>query len=423
MKIREVKNGCLILMMIVMIVVITGCTLNTPETSTSPLQTDAPSPTMSQQRDIDDQGVSTPTSSVEIWGFAVQRYCEKTVPCQVENEAVTQGSQLIIFSPTGQHIKAIYIPFMGKVVHIASKMPFSDEDQMAIIVLNYESGEYQLMIEGTVTRAFDGTNIYNLKGADGQQVFAMSYLPGKTGIGGTDSGLSEIQVSPGVGPMVISRNPETLVVPVAIRGNGEQPPNDEYVDLWYTLKPYGIGGSIIYPQYRGLYYLLGNEIEHLELLPDTLQFSALSHDGSYVAFTEVPQGDMKVRDLRTYSEITFPLLPSSDLGAGQAVFSPDSKRVAWMEAETSKDPGAFDSTIRMASVTGTSLADVPSSVFQEVVGHSNIWVKPVSWLDNERLLVQVMSQGVQNSGYVIIMQANGSLEETIFQGDFVGLVY
>jgi hypothetical protein len=373
--------------------------------------------------DVDDQGVSSPADSVGITGFATQRYCEKSNPCQVENEAVIHGTQLSFFSPNGQTVKEMHLPFMGELVHIASPLSSSEESQMVIIVLKYETMEYQIMVDGTVTRSFDGTNIFRLKGADGQQIFALAHLPGKTGIGGTDSGLSEIHVSPGVGPMVVSRNPGSLVVPVAIRGNGEQPPNEAYVDMWYTFEPYGIGGRIIFPQYRGLYYLLGNETDHRELLPETLQFSALSRDGSYVAFTNVPRGEMTIQDLSVYAETIFPLLPSSDLGAGRAVFSPDSKRVAWMEAGSSTDAGAFDSTIRIAAVDGTPLADVPESQFEEMVGYSNIWVKPVGWLDNERLLIQVMIDGDQNSGYVVILRADGSLEEAIFQGLFADFVY
>ena len=203
-----------------------------------------------------------------------------------------------------------------------------------------------------------------------------------------------------------------------MRGNGELPPNDEAVDFWYTYKPYGIGGNLVFPPYKGLYYHPPvNGLEVHELLPDSIQFSGLSPDGSMAAYTIAPKGALFIRDLRVYSEMEFPLLSSSDHGAGFAVFSPDSQKVAWMEASGSLADDTFKSVVRVGTVSGKVVTSVTSAQFDE-----NVTVlKPVAWLDDDRILVQ--ADVPRTDGFLVILSIDGTVEVAATPGRFVGLIY
>lgn len=351
-------------------------------------------------------------------GFAIQRDCDKAAPCLVNGEEFSSGILLSFISAEGDTTSSLHFPSTGSVVHIASQVDFGNPENSIIVFNNFEENRFEFIKEGGITREFVSSHIYSFLGVPGHEVFALSYLPGFTGFGGTDSGLSEIQVSPGMGAMVTSHSPSLLVVPIAINGNGKAPPENEVVEFWYTYEPYGIGGEILFPQYRGLYYVRGNQADHRELLSDDLQFSALAADGSVVAFTQPPNGALTLRDLRIYNETQIPLLPSTDRGAGFAIFSPNTELIAWMEASGSLADGDFESTIRVGSTKGEVLTDLRSD---ELADFGAV-ILPVGWLDHDRVLVQSTNGPNKGDSAVFVLNIDGYLEERSWDGNFIQLI-
>lgn len=411
------------------ILVFAGCSsldqnIPTATTGASPVNLVTNTPTVTTSPATDPNS-GPETGDSELIGIAVQHSCQKNAPCLVDGESYPDGSQLVLVPASGEAPAAVYLSALGDVVHIASPVDFSHPEETVFIFRAYEDNQFEIVKNGEVIRSFDGINISHLVGAPMQQVFALSYIPGVTGRDGTDSGLSEIMVSPGVGPMVAAPGPEWLLVPIAVHGNNQPPPNDSYVDLWYTYEPYGIGGEIIFPPYRGLYYLLGNAEDHQEVLSQDLQFSALSPNNSLVAYTQSPYGEIIIRSLQKGSDadIHIPLLAGIEKGAGSAAFSPDSANIAWLEANGSLFDGDFESVIRIATVSGNILAEFSAADLQQAAGFTNVIIRPVGWLNNQRVLLQVYVTRDYGEKFLLIANTDGTIEETKIMGTFIEMIY
>jgi hypothetical protein len=123
--------------------------------------------------------------------------------------------------------------------------------------------------------------------------------------------------------------------------------------------------------------------------------------------------------------ITFPLRPDSDRGSGNAVFSPDNHYVAWKEASGSiaAQPSTFHETIRIATVDGNILTEIPDSSLINISGFQDIgWVVPLGWLDEQTLALEV--RGFSSAGACILsVKFDGSGLTFIAPGSFVGFLY
>jgi hypothetical protein len=403
----------IIILPIIALLVISGCGGNT---SNVPTSSEVPTP------------ISTPTGEPSSndgqikeylpVGFALQRSCQKNAPCQINGESYADGSELILMPASGETAVSIYLAGFGEVLHVAGPVDFSHPEELVYIYRALETDQIHFIKNGQVTQSLNGQNIARFIGAAAQQVLAMTYLPGTT-----DSGNSEIQVYPGAGPLVTAPGPEFLLFPVAIQGNGHLPPDNQYVSLWYTHEPYGIGGDIVFRPFGGLYYFLGNGERHEEFLPQEAQFSALSPDSNLTAFTYPPAGGIVIRNFNTGKETEVPLLEGNDRGAGDAVFSPDSKKLAWMEAGGSLAYGDLTSTIRIATTAGEILAEFSADTLKQASGFSNVITRPVGWIDGERVLLQVHVTRDYGDMQLLIARTDGTIEDTVLTGRFIGLVY
>jgi hypothetical protein len=220
----------------------------------------------------------------------------------------------------------------------------------------------------------------------------------------------------GASPVYTYESAESLsIIPLAVNQAG----------VWYTYEPYGIGGDIVFPVFKGLEYLDLASGQITNLLGSEAAPSALSPDQAYVAYSLIPNGDLVVRHLASGAETSVPLLPSSNRGAGYAVVSPDNRYIAWIEVSgfQSDPPPAPQGTVRIAETSGRLLAEVPQAALTEFFGPAPFAVIPVAFIplgDGAALLLQVFSA---EESVILRLTLDGSTLEKLADGRFGGLVY
>jgi len=194
-------------------------------------------------------------------------------------------------------------------------------------------------------------------------------------------------------PVLVVDSKESLgIVPIAIRMTSHAA-----AGIYYTYRPYGIGGEILFDPRMGLSYLDLATNKTSEILPEQTRFSNLSPSMNLAAYSVGMTGEVagfKILDLGSGQEMFFQALPDSDRGAGMVVISPDDTRLAWLEARGSLTEDNFHAILRVASMDGKSMQDYPQENFIKTAGLGvAIWVTPLGWLDNSNLLVGVRSMG------------------------------
>ncbi len=210
------------------------------------------------------------------------------------------------------------------------------------------------------------------------------------------------------------------IIPLFIEMGGGAP-----VGVWFT-KREPAGDFLFYPTY-GLYYLhlASQSVSEVSGSGDFIGLN-LSPDASWVAYrdraTPAPFS-LTIHRLSSGETHTFPLLPNSDQGAGGGVISPDNTHVAWMEGDGNYmgELADFRSTLRFGSSDGAALLDLLSSSFDSAAGFSVAYVRPMGWLDNQTVIVQVDSiESTQDT----VLSANLSGEiKFIGKGNFVCFTY
>lgn len=220
---------------------------------------------------------------------------------------------------------------------------------------------------------------------------AFSYATTEFTAGGTQNAL---YLSPGatvggVPPVISELDPRGFAIfPVsAICGDGKPG------GVWYAHIPYGIGGDIVFPPYHGLYRLEAGQPSATLVLDENQRFSGISDDQGLVAYSRKDDlSQLFILDVKKNTQVSIPVFPGSDRGAGDAVFSPDNTQVAWLEGSgfmMSETPN-FHAVVRIAPTS----ADVQlvkqktDTEFANAVGLANLWIRPVAWLDNTNLLVE-----------------------------------
>lgn len=335
-----------------------------------------------------------------------------------------EGTGLLLFSLMQQITARVDMPGAVSMVRIAGTVP---EETLALPVVYYDGEQHALrLVSGGVTSTVANVpNLIDLVGAPGQPVLAYTRLEFM------DQGLRS-HLYAGTLPSLATAAPVLSVInlesyaihSLAVRTEGGQP-----AGVWYTYEPYGIGGDIVYPPRSALYYLDLVAGTSIEVLPREMRPSSLSLDQAWIAFVPGPRGPLTIRDLATGQEVTFPLLPDSDRGAGRAVFSPDDRYVAWMEASGSmwSDPSTFQAAVRVASTSGELIADIPAagipaSVLAGISGTEDMWLVPAGWLDEDTLLLQV-TLGSPDRSVVLQIGHDGTGLEYLVPGIFAEFLY
>ncbi|MDP2965846.1 MAG: hypothetical protein Q8N39_07400 [Pelolinea sp.] len=215
------------------------------------------------------------------------------------------------------------------------------------------------------------------------------------------------------------------LMPVAVEAVGEQAQK-----VWYTYTAWGIGGAdLVYPINRGLYVFDLATGQNMQALDTERNFQGISPDNTLVGSISFDfKGDhsMRMTNLVTGQMVNFPLNPSSDRGAGYAVFLIDGKYAAWLEASGSmiaKLPN-FQARIRVGDIaTGEVVYEVDSTMAAQSLGWERAsFMKPVGWLDAQTLVIEARGSDWDTASLVKYELASGSLT-ILCQGSFAGFAY
>lgn len=224
-------------------------------------------------------------------------------------------------------------------------------------------------------------------------------------------------------PILVVDSRESLgIVPVAIQMNADDP-----IGVFYTLRPFGIGGEILFDPLMGLFYIDLATNSTREILASSIAFSSLSPSQKLAAYSERGNGingGIKIRDLENLQEKFFQGLPDSDRGAGMVVVSPDDSRLAWLEVRGSLTEDNLHATLRVANMDGSSSQEFPQENFIKTAGVGEaIWVTPLGWLDESSLLVGIRSMGKDSQAANLRLDVLTGQVSFLAPGLFMGFLY
>ena len=215
------------------------------------------------------------------------------------------------------------------------------------------------------------------------------------------------------------------LMPVTVEAANGQPQK-----VWYTHTAWGIGGGdIIYPINRGLYVFDLTTQQNLQALGYEQNFQGLSPDKTLagsISFDFNGDLSLQVTNLVTGKSFSFPLNPSSDRGAGYAVFSNEGKYAAWLEASGSMvaEPPTFLTRIRVGEITSMAVvAEIDSVSAAQAMGWERVsFMKPVGWLDAQTVVVEVRGNDWPTAALVKFDIASGNLT-VLCPGSFAGFAF
>jgi hypothetical protein len=210
--------------------------------------------------------------------------------------------------------------------------------------------------------------------------------------------------------------------PVAIQMKDNTPSG-----LWFTRTPWGIGGEIVFPYYEGLSFYDLSSGTLSEVLPPEAQFNSISPDQTWVAYSMRREtGSVFYNlDLNGGEPIFLPTLPENDRGAGNGLFSPSNKYIAWREAKGSLADGSFKQTIRIATLDGQIVSEFTDTAFYKTaeLNGNGMMIQPVGWLDDESILVQITGMEKSFDGSVVKLNVITGEFSLFARGFFAGLFY
>jgi hypothetical protein len=215
-----------------------------------------------------------------------------------------------------------------------------------------------------------------------------------------------------------------VLLPVAVEAAGGQPQG-----VWYAQTAWGIGGvDLIYPINRGLYFYDLTTGENRVALNQDRNYQGISPDRKMAASVPFDGGGnkaMSVHHLETGTIVDLALNPSTDRGAGYAVFSPDSKYVSWLEASGSLTGNPeFQPRVRVGDASnGSVIAEMDKVNAAQAAGWSVVsWMKPVGFLNGQTVLVEARGE---NWGTVAVLAFDFSANSVklFHQGSFSGFAY
>ena len=200
--------------------------------------------------------------------------------------------------------------------------------------------------------------------------------------------------------------------------------------VWYTKTGWGIGGAdLIFPITRGLFFFNLTNGDNLQYIDADRSFQGISPDLSHAGTVDFDMaGDraMTVINLTNSQKTSFALNPASDRGAGFTVFSPNNQFAAWLEASGSmiSEPSNFHPLVRIGDIQNGGVVRelVDTAAAQTINGDRATFLRPVGWLTNEILLVEIRGQDWGDVSLLRYDVLSGGLS-LFSSGNFVGFGY
>ncbi|MCP4142936.1 MAG: hypothetical protein GY755_22050 [Chloroflexi bacterium] len=338
---------------------------------------------------------------------------------------------LFVFDREGYTLQQINIPGVSYAdeynLHILSVFPH-DNTGLPILYYSFEQNNSLLMTHnGQTSTLLSVPEFSGMVGADGKAVLAytrveyaeenlISHL-----YAGTISSL------PTAAPVYTENNAEGWgLVALAVDVEAEKP-----VGIWYSKRPWGIGGDIVFDPRRTLSYIDLRTGTNSQYLGADANPSAISAEGEWLAYTNdegavAGAGTMAIRNIQTGEGLSYPLQNAVDQrGAGEASFSPNNEYLAWMEGsgfQMAETPN-FHSVVRVGNLNGNIIAEFADTAFLAASGLGKVArVEPVGWFDDNTLIVMARGEA-WNDAVLLLIDIPTQNISYLAQGVFTGFVY
>jgi hypothetical protein len=308
---------------------------------------------------------------------------------------------------------------------IAGPLTFSPDPVLPPLVYYAFSNNSELRVNNNnnVTSLVAAPNFFTIIGIPGQSLMVYTSIEYADNALRSIMYMGDLQSLPTAQSILNNSNTESWAVkPLAISVNQGQP-----IGIWYTTVAFGIGGDIVFEPRKTLNYLDLTRNQISTYLDMTNAPVGLSDDQTWLAYTPAAGvGPLSiVHNFEFTNAITFPLLPNSDRGSGDAVFSPDNQYVAWKEGSGTVmgETPTFQATIRIASTDGNIITEILDSSLTSTAGFQSIgWVSPIGWLDGQTLVLEVRDVTWDNVS-ILSVKYDGTGLTYLAPGAFVGFLY
>ncbi len=368
---------------------------------------------------VDDTTVLTPLPAEKIISFG------PTIPNGIATDT-RDGIGITFYGPDGIVLGEVRTSSLANsspaIVHIAGS--YTGTLDFPVVFYSGESQSFGLRVSqnGQIAPLVDVQNLSGMTGVPGQPLLAYASMESQdNSVLRTRVFLGDLSGLANAAPVLIVDSAEgRAAIPVMIRVQ-----DGIATGLWYTLRPWGIGGEIVFDPLECLYYLDLKDRAVYEALPKDAVFSAISQDQIWVAYSirQDNQSVLTLRNLASGQTVSLPPLPESDHGGGAAILSPGDQ-VAWLEAHGSLMDGTFYTTIRVANSEGLTLSDYSQSQFYKAAGlGEQVSLKPLGWLNEQRFLVQVSAQGQDLLPAVVQVDVSTGKITLLAPGTFVGFLH
>jgi hypothetical protein len=338
---------------------------------------------------------------------------------------------LSVFDREGYTLQQVNIPGVSYAdennLHILSILPH-DNSGLPVLYYSFEQNNSLLISHnGQISTLLSVPEFSGMVGAPGKAVLAY------TRVEYADVNLishlyaGTISALPTAAPVYTENNTEGWgLVAVAVDVEAEMP-----VGIWYSKRPWGIGGDIVFDPRRTLSYIDLRTGTNSQYLGAEANPSAISTDGKWLAYTNdegavAGTGSMAIRNIETGVGLSYPLQNAVDQrGAGEASFSPNNQYLAWMEGSGFQmaDIPNFHSVVRVGNLNGNIIAEFADTAFVAASGLNTVArVEPVGWFDDNTLAVMARGEA-WNDAVLLMIDIPSQNVRFLAQGVFVGFIY
>ncbi|MBT3188926.1 MAG: hypothetical protein HN736_18295 [Anaerolineae bacterium] len=344
---------------------------------------------------------------------------------------VEKDGVLSLFDDEGYTLVQANVPGLSYAdesnIHIAGTF-LSGGTNLPILYFSFENNNSLLISDkGQITTLISAPEFSGLAGAQGVPVVAYTTVEyaGENLI--SNLFVDAIQSLPITKPILTENDPQGwALVALAVDVEGGLP-----VGVWYSKRPWGIGGDIVFDPRRTLSYFDLKTGISSQFLGTEANPSAISADRKWLAYTNdssvgSASGPMAIRNVETGANLSYPLQNAIDQrGAGEASFSPNNQYLAWMEGsgwQMAETPN-FHSVVRVGNMNGNIIAEYADTIFLATSGLGTVQrVEPVGWFDDNTLIV--MARGEHWDDAVLIsVDIAAQTSRLIAQGIFAGFAY